>query len=152
LVGPPLSLDSSRRNSINGELEDVSRDGQHLDHVPSNPLSSTFRVGFSIQNLTGQPVRYLQQVRLESYKIRLFICLFIMIPYPNLVFSPSYTHTNLYFFSKTCMVYLTTASQWEGGRRTVQYINNMERGLLNFVASKTLIRNNQVKDVFLSVF
>jgi hypothetical protein len=88
-------MDSSRRNSINGDLDDVSAHGKrHLDHVPSNPLSATFRVGFSIQNLTGQPVRYLQQ--------------------------------------------------WEGGRRTVQYINNMERGLLNFVASKTLIRNNQV--------
>lgn len=65
-----------------------------LLHVPSNPLDSTFRVGFSIENLTGQPVRYLQQ--------------------------------------------------WEGDKRTVQYLNNDERGLLNFVASKTHIRNGQV--------
>lgn len=67
---------------------------QSIDHIPSYPLSNTFRVGFSIQNLTGQPVRYLQQ--------------------------------------------------WEGGKKTVQYINNGERGLLNFVASTTLIRNNQI--------
>ena len=67
---------------------------RELDHIPSNPLSPTIRVGFSIQNLTGQPVRYLQQ--------------------------------------------------WDGGRRTVQYLNHNERGLLNFVASKTLIRNGQV--------
>lgn len=52
------------------------------------------RVGFSIHNLTGQPVRYLQQ--------------------------------------------------WEGGVKTVQYLNNGERGLLNFVASTTLIRNNLI--------
>lgn len=89
--------EGNRRSSINNEVDDGSvatPTPRRLDHVPSNPLSSTFRVGFSIQNLTGQPVRYLQQ--------------------------------------------------WEGGRRTVQYINNNERGLLNFVASKTLIRNNQV--------
>lgn len=90
----------NRRSSINHEGDDGSSVAtsatvnRKLDHVPSNPLSLNFRVGFSIQNLTGQPVRYLQQ--------------------------------------------------WEGGRRTVQYINNNERGLLNFVASKTLIRNNQV--------
>ena len=90
-----------RRSSINKDMvDDASSQNsgstvqRKLDHVPSNPLSANFRVGFSIQNLTGQPVRYLQQ--------------------------------------------------WEGGRRTVQYINNNERGLLNFVASKTLIRNNQV--------
>lgn len=91
---------SARRSSVNHDADDNSSvttsatQHRRLDHVPSNPLSDTFRVGFSIQNLTGQPVRYLQQ--------------------------------------------------WEGGRRTVQYINNNERGLLNFVASKTLIRNNQV--------
>ena len=91
----------NRRSSINHDIDDGSSittaatsAQRRLDHVPSNPLGSNFRVGFSIQNLTGQPVRYLQQ--------------------------------------------------WEGGRRTVQYINNNERGLLNFVASKTLIRNNQV--------
>lgn len=88
----------NRRSSINNDFDESSSVttpvNRRLDHIPSNPLSATFRVGFSIQNLTGQPVRYLQQ--------------------------------------------------WEGGRRTVQYINNNERGLLNFVASKTLIRNNQV--------
>jgi hypothetical protein len=93
----------NRRSSVNHDaaaqddsssVNTTATAGRRLDHVPSNPLSATFRVGFSIQNLTGQPVRYLQQ--------------------------------------------------WEGGRRTVQYINNNERGLLNFVASKTLIRNNQI--------
>lgn len=88
---------NQRRNSIMSALvaqdDDESIKSSHkLDHVPSNPLPFSFKVGFSIQNLTGQHIRYLQQ--------------------------------------------------WEGNRRTVQYLNNNERGLLNFVASKSVIRNN----------
>lgn len=63
-------------------------------HVAAPHLGPALRVGFSIQNLTGLPIRYLQH--------------------------------------------------WEGGRRTVEYINHGERGLLNFIASMTLIRNNQI--------
>ena len=51
-------------------------------------------MGFSIQNLTGQPLRYLRQ--------------------------------------------------WEGSARTVQYLDDGQRGLLNFMASATSVRNNQV--------
>ena len=66
-------------------------------HLQSGALSSALRVGFSIYNLTGQAVRYLQQ--------------------------------------------------WEGGRRTIQYINDRERGLLNFIASYTSIRNGSAVEV-----
>jgi hypothetical protein len=52
------------------------------------------KVGFSLYNLTGQPLRYLQQ--------------------------------------------------WEGGVKTIQYLDDGQRGLLNFIASTTLVRNNQV--------
>jgi hypothetical protein len=60
----------------------------------SSVLDDDVKVGFSIQNLTGQPVRYLQH--------------------------------------------------WEGGKDTVQYVHDGQRGLLNFVPSATLIRNNQI--------
>lgn len=65
------------------------------NHVPTQSLRRNARVGFSIFNLTGQPLRYVQ------------------------------------FFSST--------------RATmVHYLEHNQRGLLNFVASKTTIRNNQV--------
>lgn len=60
----------------------------------TNILKDNIRVGFSMQNMTGQPVRYLQL--------------------------------------------------WSDGNWIVQYINHNERGLLNFIASKTLIRNNKL--------
>lgn len=91
----------SRRSSVTSSIaysltedgdESSSSSSYKLDHIPSSPIGMDFRVGFSIQNLTGQPVRYLQE--------------------------------------------------WEGSRRTVQYLNHNERGLLNFVASKSVIRNN----------
>ena len=94
-------LTQSRRNSVASSVAySITEDGDEssssssykLDHIPSSPIGMEFRVGFSIQNLTGQPVRYLQE--------------------------------------------------WEGSRRTVQYLNHNERGLLNFVASKSVIRNN----------
>lgn len=65
-----------------------------VDHIPSFPLLPSQRVGFSILNLTGQSIRYLQQ--------------------------------------------------WEGGKKTVQYLNNNERGLLNIVAAQSLIRNGGI--------
>lgn len=91
----------SRRSSVTSSIaysltedgdESSSSSSYKLDHIPSSPIGMDFRVGFSIQNLTGQPIRYLQE--------------------------------------------------WEGSRRTVQYLNHNERGLLNFVASKSVIRNN----------
>ncbi|RYH23328.1 hypothetical protein EON65_18000 [archaeon] len=65
-----------------------------VEHIPSFPLLPSQRVGFSILNLTGQSIRYLQQ--------------------------------------------------WEGGKKTVQYLNNSERGLLNIVAAQSLIRNGRI--------
>lgn len=72
----------------------LSFTSEQIDHRGGSSLDPKVRVGFSILNLTGQPVRYLQR--------------------------------------------------WEGGKRSVQYINHGERGLLNFVASQTLIRNSKV--------
>lgn len=69
-----------------------------IDHVSTVPLPLKTRVGFSILNLTGYPVRYLQL--------------------------------------------------WDNGNlRTIQYLESGERGLLNFIASKTLIRDNDVIEV-----
>jgi hypothetical protein len=66
-----------------------------IEHVETPPLDLSARVGFSILNLTGYPIRYLQS--------------------------------------------------WEDGHRmTVQYLQDRERGLLNFIASKTIIRDNEV--------
>lgn len=66
-----------------------------IEHVETPPLDLSARVGFSILNLTGYPIRYLQS--------------------------------------------------WEDGHRmTVQYLQDGERGLLNFIASKTIIRDNEV--------
>jgi hypothetical protein len=33
---------------------------------------------------------------------------------------------------------------YEDGKKTVQYLNSGERGILNFLASTTTIRNNQI--------
>ncbi len=42
------------------EASDASRQ-EHAEHVLTAPLSDAVRVGFSILNLTGQPLRYFQQ-------------------------------------------------------------------------------------------
>lgn len=63
---------------------------ENVIHLPA-PIDPKLRVGFSILNLTGQPVRYLQH--------------------------------------------------YADGRRVVQYLNDGERGLLNFVATQSLLRN-----------
>lgn len=66
-----------------------------IEHIETTPLDLSARVGFSILNLTGYPIRYLQT--------------------------------------------------WEDGNRvTVQYLQDNERGLLNFIASKTIIRDNEI--------
>eukprot|EP01035_Chromulina_nebulosa_P017521 gene17521-23082_t len=83
---------ASFASNINSLL--TSNNPQAIIHCESQPLLDYVRVGFSIQNMTGQPVRYLQQ--------------------------------------------------WADGKWRVQYINHSERGLLNFIASTTLIRNNQL--------
>ena len=64
-----------------------------IKHVFSAPLQDDTKVGFSIENLTGQPLRYLQR--------------------------------------------------WENGRKTIQYLDHGQRGLLNFLASTTVLRNNK---------
>jgi hypothetical protein len=69
-----------------------------IDHVLTMPLSREARVGFSILNLTGYPIRYLQV--------------------------------------------------WDNGNvRTLQYLDSGQRGLLNFIASKTLMCDNEVVEV-----
>jgi hypothetical protein len=82
------SLSLSNTNPMNVMV------GAKIDHFRSFNLHPSVRVGFSLLNLTGQSLRYLQQ--------------------------------------------------WEGGKQTVQYLNDGERGLLNFVPSQTLIRNSNI--------
>ena len=66
-----------------------------IEHVQSIPLHPEAKVGFSILNMTGYPIRYLQI--------------------------------------------------WEDGNRmTCDYLQHGERGLLNFIASNTLIRDNDI--------
>lgn len=68
-----------------------------ISHIQSSPLDPAFRVGFSVYNLTGQGIRYLQL--------------------------------------------------WDGGRITIQYLNDKERGLLNFISSLSSIRNGTLVEV-----
>jgi hypothetical protein len=68
--------------------------GQLLLHLKSPSLHPNLRVGFSLLNLTGQSIRYLQH--------------------------------------------------WEGGVRTIEYLADGERGLLNFMPSQTIICNNNI--------
>lgn len=70
---------------------------QSVSHIKSSPLDPAFRVGFSVYNLTGQGIRYLQL--------------------------------------------------WDGGRITIQYLNDKERGLLNFISSLSSIRNGTLVEV-----
>eukprot|EP00981_Chlorochromonas_danica_P005995 scaffold1244_cov162-Ochromonas_danica.AAC.31 len=61
LAGPKMNR---RRGSIMFGPANLLTTGasDKIDHIPSNPLPSSFRVGFSIINLTGQPMRYLHQL------------------------------------------------------------------------------------------
>lgn len=87
-------LQTQNRMSMRLDLRnDTALSG--IQHLATNPLPKDARVGFSVLNLTGYPIRYLQL--------------------------------------------------WEDGhRQTVQYLQDGQRGLLNFIASNTLIRDNQV--------
>lgn len=88
---------STRDEELNSSfLHQHSQNSATIDHLRTHPLDANVRVGFSLLNLTGQPLRYLQH--------------------------------------------------WEGGRKTVQYLNDGERGLVNFVAAQTLIRNNKIAE------
>eukprot|EP01038_Epipyxis_sp_PR26KG_P006870 gene6870-9407_t len=104
---PRYNLNQAARRGSAFSTTEISAHFRHnasvleVDHLPPQPLADSFRVGFSIQNLTGQPVRYLQE--------------------------------------------------WEDNKKTVQYINSNERGLLNFVASNTLISNNEIVEVAFDV-
>lgn len=92
-----LTLDNRRWSAIGlpSEITNFKHPTSKIEHVLTQPLDLSARVGFSILNLTGQPMRYLQV--------------------------------------------------WEDGtKRTIQYLNNGERGLLNFIASVTKLRNNHV--------
>ena len=71
----------------------------NIEHKRTNILYYSDKVGFSIKNLTGQPMRYLQQ--------------------------------------------------WDDGTKTIQYLEDKERGLLNFVPCNTIIRNyERVEETF----
>lgn len=66
-----------------------------IEHHATQPLLRDARVGFSILNLTGHPIRYLQH--------------------------------------------------WDYNRKhTVEYLDANERGLLNFIASNTVVRDNYI--------
>lgn len=82
------------RHVSKGFLHKKETSSVDAEHLAPQPLDDDVRVGFSIQNLTGQPLRYLQT--------------------------------------------------WENGKNTVHYVNNNTRGLLNFVASTTKVRNSQI--------
>lgn len=66
-------------------------------HEWSQTLPADARVGFSVLNLTGQTIRYLQR--------------------------------------------------WESGRSTISYIAHGKRGMLNFLASLTILKNCAVAEV-----
>jgi hypothetical protein len=69
--------------------------GPYIEHHATQPLLREARVGFSILNLTGHPIRYLQH--------------------------------------------------WDYRRKqTIEYLEDNERGLLNFIASNTVIRDNHI--------
>ena len=86
---------SKRRNTNLNRIDLGNRnDLFDVHHMQTQPLEENNRVGFSIRNSTGQPIRYLHK--------------------------------------------------YEGGQRIIQYVNDSERGAINFVASTTLIRNNDI--------
>ena len=88
---------TSNRRSVTRNFDPsiaVDLENDAIKHVFSPPLLDDMKVGYAIQNLTGQSLRYLQQ--------------------------------------------------WEGGIRTIQYLEHNQRGLLNFLASTTVVRNNEI--------
>jgi len=74
--------------------------GVILEHTNAQHLPNDVRVGFSLHNFTGLPLRYLQAT---------------------------------------------------GGKRSLQYVQDGERTLLNFAALKTVLRNNTIVEAFFSV-
>jgi hypothetical protein len=85
------------RLSSTAEGETTTIEG--IKHVFASGLNSDVRVGFSMLNVTGNPLRYLQSWGDDS----------------------------------NC-----------DKRQTVEYLQHNEKGLLNFIASNTVIRNNQI--------
>ena len=90
-------LASTGRLSWNRDMDTTTIDG--IKHVFAPQLKPGVRVGFSILNVTGNPLRYLQSWGDDSMNEK---------------------------------------------RQTVEYLQHNETGLLNFIASNTVIRNNQV--------
>ena len=88
------AIESDNQNQFTSNTLDASKT---ISHLKSSALDPAFRVGFSVYNLTGQGIRYLQI--------------------------------------------------WEGGRITIQYLNDKERGLLNFISSMSSIRNGTLVEV-----
>jgi hypothetical protein len=92
------SANSVSSNGTPGSFSAQEHQAVVIDHILTMPLPLDSRVGFSVLNLTGYPIRFLQF--------------------------------------------------WENGNiRTLQYLDSGQRGLLNFIASKTLMRDNDVIEV-----
>ena len=64
------------------------------------------------------------------------VCILIII-----ILLPLYPIVTLPLQTGQSLRYLQTL---EDGRKTVQYLNHHERGILNFLASTTIIRNNEI--------
>ena len=90
---------SLERASSHMEKEATTIDG--IKHVFASQLKSDVRVGFSMLNVTGNPLRYLQS-------------------------------------------WGASADGQSDKIQTIEYLQDNEKGLLNFIASNTVIRNNQV--------
>lgn len=105
---------SSRRERTPGKPQDrpsSSKEATTIDgikHVFASKIHSDVRVGFSMLNVTGNPLRYLQSWGDDS--------------------------------SQRGQEQACDKEQ----KQTVEYLQHNEKGLLNFIASNTVIRNNQV--------
>lgn len=99
-IAPTRTTVATAARRLSASIDDtrgvlLHRRPSRYNHVATQSLNYDARVGFSILNLTGQPLRYVQ-----------------------------------YFSSSRATM--------------VHYLEHDQRGLLNFVPSKTSIRNNQV--------
>lgn len=95
--GSELKKSKRELNRLSSDLGKEATTIDGIQHVFASQLQPEMRVGFSMLNVTGNPLRYLQSWGGESDK-----------------------------------------------RQTVEYLQHNEKGLLNFIASNTVIRNNQI--------
>lgn len=96
-----VSDSNPKRNyeRMSSHLEKEATTIDEIKHVFASELKSDVRVGFSMLNVTGNPLRYLQSWGDDGHSDK---------------------------------------------RQTVEYLQHNEKGLLNFIASNTVLRNNQI--------